>query len=264
MKDNDKIKGGNSIITIDEIQSILSEFKIGKKPLAKLLGWGETTIIRYIEGDVPTIEYSDKLKSILDNPYYYYDILIKNQENLTGVAFKKSKKAVLNKLMESKISIIAQYIVNCTEEEVSAKYIQTLLYYAQGFSLALKEEPLFDDDYQITTNNIPYVKLFEDMKVRGIKTLELREDALSAETKRLIDSIIDAFTWYGPKLLNSMTSYERTLLRISRDKENNKIIAKETLKTFFKEVMNNYGISDVSEIHKYPDKRLSDIKNMNE
>ena len=46
------------VITVDEIKQILDEYCIGKKPLAKLLGWGETTIIRYMEGDIPTNEYS--------------------------------------------------------------------------------------------------------------------------------------------------------------------------------------------------------------
>ena len=75
MRDDKQLKGEESIITIDEIQSILTDFKIGKKPLAKLLGWGETTIIRYIEGDIPTAEYSDKLKAIFQNPYYYFLII---------------------------------------------------------------------------------------------------------------------------------------------------------------------------------------------
>jgi DNA-directed RNA polymerase subunit H (RpoH/RPB5) len=55
----------NEIISTDEIELILARYNIGKKPLAKLLGWGETTIIRYLEGDIPTLEYSNKLKSIL-------------------------------------------------------------------------------------------------------------------------------------------------------------------------------------------------------
>ena len=48
-----------AIISSEEIKLILDRYRIGKKPLAKLLGWGETTIIRYMEGDVPTNEYSN-------------------------------------------------------------------------------------------------------------------------------------------------------------------------------------------------------------
>lgn len=262
MNENEQIKNGDSIITVDEIQKILTDFKIGKKPLSKLLGWGETTIIRYIEGDTPTIEYSDKLRSILENPYYYYDILLKNKENLTKVAFKKSKKAVLNKLMESKIHILAQYIVNHTNEDISLNYIQTLLYYMQGFSLALYDEPLFEEDYYVTSNNIPYKKLYEDMKLRGINYLEIDEEAINYDDKLIVHSILDNFGWYGTKLLNTMTSYERTLLRISRNKENSKIITKESIKALFRDVIVNYNITSINEVNKYPDTRFQDIKNI--
>ena len=67
------------VITSDEIRQILEKYRIGKKPLAKLFGWGETTIIRYMEGDIPTNEYSTKLKCLLDNPEYYYELLIKDK-----------------------------------------------------------------------------------------------------------------------------------------------------------------------------------------
>ena len=84
-----------STISTEEVKCILLDYNIGKKPLAKLLGWGETTIIRYIEGDIPTCEYSQKLLQIKEDPNYYYDILLKNQDKLTTVAFKKSKKQYL-------------------------------------------------------------------------------------------------------------------------------------------------------------------------
>ena len=57
------------VISIPEIAAILNNYRIGKKPLAKLLGWGETTIIRYMDGDVPTKEYSDKWDATKE-PYY--------------------------------------------------------------------------------------------------------------------------------------------------------------------------------------------------
>ncbi|BCN29808.1 Panacea domain-containing protein [Anaeromicropila herbilytica] len=260
MKDNEHLDARRPIISIEEIKSILSDFKIGKKPLAKLLGWGETTIIRYIEGDIPTIEYSDKLRAIYDNPYYYYDILLKNQENLTNVAFKKSKKAVIEKLMNSKIHIITQYIINQMKEEVTMGEIQTLLYYMQGFSLAFNNEPLFEDEYYVTANNIPYLNLYESLKLRGINYLEIEEDLLSDNDKVLINSVLNGFSWYGMKLLNSMTSYERSLLRISRDKENHKIIAKETIKIFFKDIIMNYNISSLNEIFRYSDEKFHEFR----
>lgn len=262
MKESICDKRDTTVISVDDIQTILNDYRIGKKPLAKLLGWGETTIIRYIEGDVPTNEYSDKLKAILNNPAYYYEILVANKDNLTGVAYKKSKKAVLDKLMGDKINVVAQYIVNISNGDISATSLQTLLYYVQAFSLAIYDKEMFEDDYVVSIYNIPFVQLHEKLSGRSLSVLEMNEDLLTATEQELIKYVYDSFSWYGCKAFKSMTSYERTLLKISRDKDNNRIISKETLRTYFKEIMKQYNIVRAEDIYRYPDSRIVDIRNL--
>lgn len=257
---NDKRE--NTIITVSDIQAILNDYRIGKKPLAKLLGWGETTIIRYIEGDVPTCEYSDKLKAILNDPSYYYEILLSNRDNLTGVAFKKSKKAVLEKIMSSKINVITQYMINLANGDIAAGTIQTMLYYVQAFSLALYNREMFEEDYRITPENTPFIKLHETLKNRSICVLEMNEDSLTNNEKELIENVYNSFSWYGPRAYKAMTAYEKTLLRISRDKDNNKIVSKDTLRTYFKDIINQYDIEHADDIHKYPDRRIMEIRGL--
>ncbi len=251
-----------TIITVDEIKLILDCYRIGKKPLAKLLGWGETTIIRYIEGDIPTNEYSIKLKAILEDPEFYYDLLCRRKECLTGVAFKKSKKAVMEKILSSKIYAVAYHIVNRCNAEICPTYIQFLLYYAQVFSLALYEKELFQEECGVNNEHMPFLKLYEGMKRCGIHILESGEEFLTPEEIELVDAVMDAFTWYGPKALHAMTSYEKSMLKISRDKYNNKIISKETLKAYFKDILEHYQIKNCKEIGKYPDHRFLDIKEL--
>ena len=63
----DKVyRNEENIITTEEINKILNKYKIGKKPLSKLLGWGEITLIRYLNGDVPSKVYSEQLYNILN------------------------------------------------------------------------------------------------------------------------------------------------------------------------------------------------------
>lgn len=249
------------IITADEIKSILEHYRIGKKPLAKLLGWGETTIIRYLEGDIPTNEYSNKLKMIINDPEYYYDILVKRKDVLTGVAFKKSKKAVLSKIMSSKIYAVAYYIVNKTDAEICASYIQYLLYYIQAFSFALIDKEMFQEECLINNDNIPFIKLYDAMKRCGIRTLEeMNEEFLSDEDIELIDAVYDSLTWYGPKAISALMNYEKSIMKVSRDKYSNKIIAKESIKSYFKEVLSTYRITNVSEIDNYFINRLPEIR----
>lgn len=260
MRSNKVVTEAEAVISSDEIKLILDRYRIGKKPLAKLLGWGETTIIRYMEGDIPTNEYSYKLRMILDDPEYYYDLLCQKKDCLTGVAFKKSKKAVMSKIMASKIYAAAYYIVNKCSAEVCASYIQYLLYYAQAFSLALYDKELFLEECGVSTEHIPYTKLYEGMRRCGIHTLEGAEEYLSAEETELIDSVIDSYFWYGPKALSAMTVYEKSMIRVSRDKYNNKIMTKDSLKAYFKEVLDQYQIKSVKEIYKYPDQKILDIR----
>lgn len=251
-----------AVISSDEIKLILDRYRIGKKPLAKLLGWGETTIIRYMEGDIPTNEYSNKLRTILDDPEFYYDLLCRRKECLTGVAFKKSKKAVMSKIMSSKIYAVTYYIINKCNAEICASYVQYLLYYSQVFFLALYDKELFQEECGVNNEHMPYLKLYEGMRRCGVHTLEGGEEYLNSDETELIDSIIDCFLWYGPKALSAMTAYEKSMIKVSRDKYNNKIISKDSLKTYFKEVLNQYQIKTVKDIYKYPDTRILDIRDL--
>lgn len=253
-------QGNDIIITSEEIKVILDRYRIGKKPLAKLLGWGETTIIRYMEGDVPTKEYSNKLKVLLDDPEYYYKLLVKRREYLTNVAYRKSKRAVLSKIMSSKIYAAAYHLVNKSDAEICPSYIQFLLYYAQAFSLSLNDSELFQDEYTVNPENIPYPRLYDNMKRCGVHTIDLNEDYLSLEEVKLLDEIYDCFSWYGPKALYALTAFEKSVLKISRDKYSNKIITKDVIRAYFKEILVHYNITNYKDIGKYPERRLRDIR----
>lgn len=251
------------VITSEEISLILENYRIGKKPLAKLLGWGETTIIRYIEGDIPTSEYSTKLKALLNNPEYYYELLLKRKDCLTNVAFKKSRKAVISQIMASKIYAASYYIINKSDAEICPSYIQYLLYYIQAFSLALYDREIFREEYGINKEKMPYLKLYKAMKRCGINTLEFEEEFLTDEERELIDAVYEAFSWYGPKAMEALLSIEKPELKISRDKSNNKIISKDTIKLYFKELCEQYEITGLDDINKYPDQCIYEIRGMN-
>lgn len=252
-----------NIITIEEINKLLSDYNIGKKPLAKLLGWGEITIIRYIQGDLPTIEYSNKLKHILYYPNYYYYILQCNKDYLTDVAFEKSKKAVLNKLMDKKIHIVTQYIININHGVICPLYMQVLLYYIQGFSLALNGTEMFSDEYRINSPQIPYLDVYNRMIGSNVDLVEINEGGLTEKEKTLITNVVESFSWYGRNLFHAMMTYDRTLLKVTKDGENHKIIAKETIKTYFMDILEQTNINGDNELYKYPDKRFVEIKYRN-
>lgn len=256
-----KVQGQeNTIVTAKEIQTILKDFRIGKKPLAKLLGWGETTIIRYIEGDIPTAEYSNKLKNIVEDPIYYYELLLENKDNLTNVAYRKTMQAVLEKMTDRKINLIAQYMIYYTQGDLSPGYTQWLLYYAQGFSMALFDKELFEEDYYVNSENAPFIRLYNSMKKHGVNLFEVPLNRLTENEKSLINKILDTFSWYGPKTLKALSAFEKSNYRVSRDKEGRRIISKDLIKSQFKDIIALYGIKGLNDIHKYPDSRFFDLK----
>ncbi len=89
------------LISPRQINQLLNKYNIGKRPLAQLLGWGDITITRFLEGQLPSTEYSNRLLDLLNNPKKFKIALTKNKGKITKVAFSKATKA-LEQLKESK------------------------------------------------------------------------------------------------------------------------------------------------------------------
>ena len=53
----------NDIITIEEINEIIEKYNIGKRALSIVLGFGEITITRYLDGYIPTPKNSKYLNT---------------------------------------------------------------------------------------------------------------------------------------------------------------------------------------------------------
>ena len=80
-----------NLISVSEIENILEKYDIGKRPLSLLLGWGEGTLTRYLNGDIPTMQYSDVLKRILESPYQMSEVLEQNKDKITERAYNLCK-----------------------------------------------------------------------------------------------------------------------------------------------------------------------------
>lgn len=58
------------IVSTNDIEKLMKIYKIGKAPLSLSLGFGEVTIPRYLEGQIPSKEYSDVVRAALASPAY--------------------------------------------------------------------------------------------------------------------------------------------------------------------------------------------------
>lgn len=261
----------SDFISREEILQILDKYNIGRKPLSILLGWGQTTILRYLGGITPTPEYSKELFHILRDPSYYLDILTANKERITELAFRKSRQAVDRLLIGSQLSLTAQYIINRADGDISALRVQAILYYSQCFSLALYGQALFEDDCSLhATAFIPYPSVYRNMREHGCRVLEIPEDALFAEHRLLIDQIYNSLEWYGPEAIRIVTSFERPALqaKLKRGKKKSTesdiigTISQTMLQTYFSSVLSGYNINSPREINSYFNKRTAEYRRL--
>ena len=76
-----------NIVSIDEIEKLMTLYDIGKAPSSLGLGFGEITITRYLKGQVPSKEYSDIIKNALESPKYMLNKLNENKNKIAVNAF---------------------------------------------------------------------------------------------------------------------------------------------------------------------------------
>lgn len=90
---DEQYRAMEGLVSMEDIEKLMKIYKIGKAPLALALGFGEVTIPRYLEGQVPSREYSDIIKAALASPAYMKQRLMENRSKLTDAAYKKSMAA---------------------------------------------------------------------------------------------------------------------------------------------------------------------------
>lgn len=259
-------RSNENIINTDEINDILKKYKIGKKPLSKLLGWGEITLTRYMNGDIPTKLYSDELYKLLNNIEHMEQILERNKENITERTYKSVKNAieklktntVANEAL-NEIELIAEYIIYIGKE-ITPLALQKILYYAQGFYKTFFGEFLYKDDCEAWIHGPVYTNIYEKYKVYGSSNIPINieydiEDILDEDKKELLDVIVKCFGYYNGKALEKMTHYESPWIKARRgipvDEKSNNIIDKKDIEEYFNKVKDKYDMLNLLEIKKY-------------
>ena len=261
---SEKIKEINGIITIKEIEEILKKYAIGKKPLSLVLGWGETTIIRYLEGNTPEKAYSDILKKVLDDPNTMHEYLEKNKDLITSVAYKRTLGKIMElKLIEdqSKIYLISKHII-ARMEDITPLALQKILYYIQGFSTYFFDRPIFNDNAEAWVHGPVYREIYDRFSYYRYNPISKNEfesyneiNSLNDKEINLIDSVINNFGVYSGKTLEKMTHttipWEEGRKELSEEEYSSNIIDIDTMKDYFTNIGKKYKMKSVSDISKY-------------
>lgn len=285
-------------LTKEDILKILDQYRIGRKPLAALLGWGETTVMQYLSCEnIPDNEYTKKLKRLLDDPGYYRELLVEGKSRITSVAFKKSLSAVDSLSTGLPIFSCANFALSCMREletrqvsgiltaktesgtarpkdnkqtqverrgpgddcEVGLLRLETVLLWSQIFSLRLYGKPLFDDEFQPGKSGLPY-KTVEESYHMLVTLLGSDEVVLSDETRELITKVNEVFMWYGPTALSALMKAENYRLCGAPGARRRRVVKIETLRRAYSEVFDQAGVRRLKDIEAYLQKRIAFIK----
>ncbi|MGG0175801.1 type II toxin-antitoxin system antitoxin SocA domain-containing protein [Gottfriedia acidiceleris] len=264
-----------NIITINKLEIFLNKYNIGKRPLSKLLGWGEITLSRYISGDMPSKQYSDILLNLLEDENAMLDTLERNKDNITSAAYENCKGAVeelirikQTSILEEKIDIVAKYLIlKCID--ITPLALQKLLYYSQSFFKLFYERNLFEDDCEAWIHGPVYRKIFDQYKTyRYNPIVENVEEAVSEKLNKtemeLLDSVITNLGCYSGKILEQMTHSERpwreTRIGLDDHVACERVIEKELIEKYFGEIREKYKMINISDIKDYSEELFNKIR----
>lgn len=111
---------------------------------------------------------------------------------------------------------VANYFLSKIDEEagdaISNLKLQKLVYYAQGFSLALLHRPLFNDTIVAWQHGPVVVDLYRKYKGYGSNGIPAPKDVdfdkFSADEKNLLDNVYDVYGQFSAWKLRNMTHEE--------------------------------------------------------
>lgn len=263
---DEQYRATEGLVSIDDIEKLMKIYKIGKAPLSLALGFGEVTVPRYLEGQVPSKEYSDVIKAALASPTYMKQKLVENQGKLTSAAYKKAMAAAdsvesLFSVSDKMLRVIAYVFEKL--EEVTPLMLQKLLYFIQGIYSALHGKPIFVEDCRAWIHGPVYPEvydLFRDFKYNPIDDarfalLEGTEDALTDDEKGVIDLVVNTFGIYGGKVLEKITHNEGPWMEARKGYgdsiPSSEILQKERIMKYYIAVNQTYGIDTEDGLRTY-------------
>jgi uncharacterized phage-associated protein len=252
------------LITVEDVRHILKEFNIGAGPLALLMGFGEVTINRYLAGQLPSKDHSEKLLALKGNYELMDKYLEDGRDKITEVAYTKCRTAVDNLkqlYISNKIELVTKYFL-CKNKDITPLALQKILYYAQAFFHALFGENLFSDDCQAWAYGPVYPDVyykFKDYRYDPIdrppEEFENIEGLLSVREINFLDSIIAAFGDYSGTVLRDMTHNEipwiQTRGSLAPTDRSTTVIDRALINQYFDEVVNKYNMINPCDICKY-------------
>lgn len=220
-----------NLLTSSEIKNIRKKYDMNQKEFALSIGVGEITIHRFENGSIQT-ESVDSIIRLSEDPDIMYNLLIKNQANLSDSDFScfLKKISILKKLKHHKIAdfnindyvnlnfetesinnVTNQLIIeyNTQIDNVSKKYgiedncgaaeyitplkLQKLLYYIQGIALRIYGKPAFTNNISAWQYGPVVEEVYQQYKGRNPITTPKTDYEVSDGLKKIIELVVSSY-----------------------------------------------------------------------
>lgn len=137
---------------------------------------------------------------------------------------------------------IAQYFINHSYggqlDDVTNMKLQKLLYYAQGYNLALHGEPLFDEDIENWSHGTVVPCVYHEFKCFGKQiippTPNFDMSKFSERVKSVLEFVCRDYAKFSAWKLREMTHDESPWKDTKRDE----VITKDSIRSFFTAKLN--------------------------
>lgn len=252
------------LVSLETVKKIPGLYNISQKNLSKLLGWGESTFSRFYKGELPSRQYSERLTEISENPEVYYQLLEKGREKIPEKSYQKTEVAVELLLQNRKEWKISERLENTVRyflaktDEITPLALQKLVYYVQGFSVALYGDYFFEEDCQAWVHGPVYPYLYQKFKryqYAEIHRGNTEETEFTSNETALLDAVLGHFSCYSGKVLEWFTHQEDPWLstrgNMPEEFSSQKVISKESIATYFSQVKDKQNIREPEDIKKY-------------
>ena len=263
MELDEEYRKQEGILSISEIEKLMKLYNIGKAPLSLALGFGEITVTRYLSGQMPSKEYSDRMRMALSSPTFMKELLIENQDKIAPAAFRKARKAAEDleerfSLSEESLRVIAYLFHEL--QDLSFSELHHLLYFVNGLSLALHHKVLFSERCERRDCGPVFPKVqdlfcdftFDPAEDARFAVLEGKESGLSYEEKMVTDFVVNTFGLYSGRGLDRIFKAEQAeILKMSDESFTDGVILPAEVEAYYRMKKNTYDFSTVSGIQQY-------------
>ena len=254
-----------NLVTMEEICGIMKKYHIGKRPLSKVLGLGEITITRYLEGQIPSEKNSQILQSVYSDYTIMERFLEQNKNEISKKSYEKSKIAIdeLKRKMvcNSKIEAVAAYVIH-SKYEVTNMSLQKLLYYIKAFGMLMLQDTMFPDSCEAWVHGPVFEVIYNKYKDFGKEIITEEKDEnldfgflLEEKEKIVIDYVLKYFAVYNGTVLREFTHKEQPWNEaregLWENERSKKLITDEMIFSYFRQMEHIYHLTSDSGVRNY-------------